>query len=145
MNEQDGLCHYCGIEMTMTRQRHNTCTREHVIPRAHGGGNHKENIVGACAVCNNARGDSDYLTFKLMVETYGRPHGDPFGDRYRVTSPERRQKREAEKALTANCPASRKDTLPSAKPDLKTIFSGTLGDKCGKALERLREIQDSQA
>ena len=54
-------CYWCGQQMLWTRAaRENghplSATRDHLIPRSHGGGSIPENIVTACRQCNNSRG-----------------------------------------------------------------------------------------
>lgn len=71
-HEQNGYCHYCNIRMTMQLHRHDTCTVEHIITRSNGGSHDKDNVVGACFTCNNARGDLNYEAFKQFVHVYGR-------------------------------------------------------------------------
>ena len=55
---QEGKCFHCGTEMSnmvYTVDNRSGWTREHITPRAHGGGNTK-NIVLSCAPCNKNRG-----------------------------------------------------------------------------------------
>ena len=47
----DGRCVYCNAE-TPTSLR----TVDHAIPRSHGGGNTRTNLLPACYHCNHARG-----------------------------------------------------------------------------------------
>lgn len=76
--EQNGKCHYCNIQMHMQEMRKGhpasltSCTVDHIIPQSEGGGNAKRNLVGACFLCNNARGVIPYQAFKWFVKTYGR-------------------------------------------------------------------------
>lgn len=57
-NRQGGKCYYCGISMWLAcsggppRLR---CTAEHLKARSEGGSNEPENIVAACAHCNQTR------------------------------------------------------------------------------------------
>ncbi|QYM73242.1 HNH endonuclease [Pseudochrobactrum sp. Wa41.01b-1] len=50
LREQNGRCKYCLDPLSVK-----AATRDHVIPRVAGGLNHKENIVAACAPCNQAK------------------------------------------------------------------------------------------
>jgi 5-methylcytosine-specific restriction endonuclease McrA len=50
-------CVYCGILLTRS-----TLTRDHVVPRAHGGGG-GENLVPSCGPCNRAKGCRTLLQF----------------------------------------------------------------------------------
>lgn len=53
MEACDGRCWYCGCAMTYGRADvGNSITREHKLPRARGGTNKADNIVGACRSCN---------------------------------------------------------------------------------------------
>lgn len=45
-----GRCQYCGT-------RHAPLTVDHVVPRKQGGADAWENLVCACVVCNNKKGD----------------------------------------------------------------------------------------
>jgi len=49
----------------------NMATREHVIPRAHGGENNN-NLVIACLLCNSLRGDMDATAFYNFMNKYFR-------------------------------------------------------------------------
>src|SRR5688500_6280937 len=59
-------CFFCGREMQWTnhvgkRTRYKTphaVTREHLIPRAHGGTNDIRNLAASCLKCNTERGDN---------------------------------------------------------------------------------------
>ena len=53
------LCAYCGIVLTRS-----TLTRDHVVPRARGGGG-GDNLVPACGPCNRAKGSRTLLQFLL--------------------------------------------------------------------------------
>ena len=48
------LCTYCGCSFTPTGKRQRT--RDHVVPRIHGGRNRLSNLVLACAACNHRKG-----------------------------------------------------------------------------------------
>lgn len=43
------------------RQAEFLCTADHVIPRAKGGTNRRENIVAACRGCNEVRSNAEKL------------------------------------------------------------------------------------
>ena len=55
--EQGGLCKYCKRIMVLGGRADTEATKDHVIPRADGGGRIKNNIVAACRRCNLAKGD----------------------------------------------------------------------------------------
>lgn len=63
--DQGGFCVYCFNQMSMQVGRHDTCTREHVLPRSSGGSNAFSNLVGACADCNNEKGSKPLWKFLL--------------------------------------------------------------------------------
>ena len=57
-NRQCGKCYYCGISMWLDGSGHSPrlqCTAEHLKARAEGGSDRPENIVAACAHCNQTR------------------------------------------------------------------------------------------
>ncbi len=74
---QNHRCCYCGH--TVVRYRpgtaampRNTATRDHIIPRCHGG-TYGNNIVIACVQCNNLRGDMEaYAFYNLMQKWFKR-------------------------------------------------------------------------
>src|SRR5690606_3776537 len=71
--EQQQLCFYCGVSMTLANGYSNTCTVEHLKPRSQGGTNASDNIVAACYTCNHTRGDTCWEAFKEQVSENGRP------------------------------------------------------------------------
>lgn len=70
-HQQNGLCHYCGKEMIlagypgrMSRpERKRMASKDHIIPRAHGGTHNIKNLVCACNHCNTRRGTMPYHLF----------------------------------------------------------------------------------
>lgn len=77
--QQDGRCFYCQQLMllpipTAPKPKNplppDRITREHLLPRAHGGTEHPHNIVGACARCNHQRGSDipwiEFLALKVQ-------------------------------------------------------------------------------
>lgn len=50
LRRDSGKCQYCG-------KSEGLMTVDHVIPRSHGGGETWGNLVCACSVCNNKKGD----------------------------------------------------------------------------------------
>lgn len=56
-NEQEGMCAYCGTEMTLDLGHPNTAEVEHIIPKSvlHIKGPYNE--VAACHDCNQFKGD----------------------------------------------------------------------------------------
>lgn len=52
-----GICHYCFCHTNRTPGSSRQATKEHIVPRSHGGGNSMDNYVLACSSCNNRRGN----------------------------------------------------------------------------------------
>lgn len=50
--EQDGKCHYCKRPMDRDNGSRLSVTIDHKLPRARGGADSRDNIVGACLECN---------------------------------------------------------------------------------------------
>lgn len=42
-------------------------TIDHIVPKSKGGGKTVKNLITACQVCNNAKGDTDYETFLQKI------------------------------------------------------------------------------
>lgn len=63
--QQLGFCAYCFNRMAKAIGRRNTVTADHIIPRAHGGTDDWENLVGACSICNNKKRRTPLLVFML--------------------------------------------------------------------------------
>jgi hypothetical protein len=63
-------CHYCGEQTNSIPNSKQQATKEHVVPRAFGGGNTMENYVLACSECNNERGTT---LFYCQCEYYCSP------------------------------------------------------------------------
>ncbi|WP_210247685.1 HNH endonuclease [Salinarimonas soli] len=63
-----GRCVYCGVAVVRRgpglHRTPNLATLDHVIPRSQGGPTRAENLVLACAACNNARGVEDAESFR---------------------------------------------------------------------------------
>lgn len=64
-NAQAGLCVYCGRNMAIEYGKGVSVTRDHVVPRARGGEDHPDNIVGACYDCNQQKGQKSLVIFLL--------------------------------------------------------------------------------
>ena len=64
--KRDGhQCQYCG-------SRHGTMTVDHIVPRTLGGGETWENLVCACARCNNVKGNRSFEQAEMNL--IRRPH-----------------------------------------------------------------------
>lgn len=61
--KQKGLCHYCHRSMVLGDGGDAQATRDHVVPRAHGG-KQSGNLVAACRRCNEAKGAMTAQDFK---------------------------------------------------------------------------------
>lgn len=70
--EFNGECHYCQVVTVLPiegepgNRKSNTATVDHVVARAHGGTDSKDNLVLACLDCNNRRGIMPYEEFKAI-------------------------------------------------------------------------------
>ncbi|CCF19105.1 protein of unknown function [Pseudorhizobium banfieldiae] len=70
LRKQDGRCKYCLVRLT-----YKNVTRDHVIARATGGLDHRNNIVAACERCNKAKGMMSVKLFMRLI-TFPRPGED---------------------------------------------------------------------
>lgn len=61
--KQQGRCHYCQCPMTLGSGGRMQATRDHIVPRAHGG-KQRRNLVAACRGCNEAKGSMTKHTFE---------------------------------------------------------------------------------
>lgn len=61
--KQNGVCYLCGHAMTMKKDRHNTCTVDHVVPKSRGG----REVKGACNYCNNRKGDKSAQEYMALI------------------------------------------------------------------------------
>lgn len=81
LRKQDGRCKYCLCKLT-----YKNVTRDHVISRAAGGSDHRDNIVAACAPCNRAKGS---MSIKLFLRLITSPQpGEPM--QFRLIGVDRR-------------------------------------------------------
>lgn len=64
---QNWKCCWCGNHMTAVRNKRNSTTTEHVIPKSKGGADHEDNFAVACVRCNNKRGDRDVEEYLQLV------------------------------------------------------------------------------
>jgi hypothetical protein len=62
LRAQNGRCKYC-----LCRLSYKTATRDHVVARAVGGSDFKENIVAACSRCNRVKAHLPVKTFVRMI------------------------------------------------------------------------------
>lgn len=64
---QNHRCCFCSDEMNHDATSHKRATREHIIPRAFGGGNSWDNTAASCSECNTLRGPMDALLFYELI------------------------------------------------------------------------------
>lgn len=65
---QFGFCAYCFNRMAKVVGKDNTVTADHIIPRAHGGTDDRDNLAGACVTCNQKKADSPLIIFLLNIQ-----------------------------------------------------------------------------
>lgn len=58
LKKDNFMCHYCRSKITM-----DDMTYDHVIPQAHGGEDHIDNLVASCKECNELKGTIPYHIF----------------------------------------------------------------------------------
>ena len=67
---EGGCCTYCGIRTRPLRRglhrAPDRATLDHVLPRSQGGRLTRDNLVLACAACNNERGIMDAEAFRAI-------------------------------------------------------------------------------
>lgn len=61
----EGCCYYCSRAMTLVPHKRNSVTRDHRVPRAHGGGGDR-NVVAACFRCNSIKGEMTEEEFRAQ-------------------------------------------------------------------------------
>lgn len=73
---QGHLCFYCGHRMF--RHQHidgeptpaDAITKDHITPRVYGGATTTDNLVAACRLCNNLRGEMDAEAFANLLKKW---------------------------------------------------------------------------
>jgi 5-methylcytosine-specific restriction endonuclease McrA len=55
---QNWRCCWCGRHTSIFRNRRDSATVEHVLPKKHGGTDDWENLAMSCARCNSSRGST---------------------------------------------------------------------------------------
>ena len=73
-NEQSGHCAYCACEMTLTLNKSNTATIDHIIPKAQGGLSNEFNEVASCSDCNNWKSDKPLKDVIWELQEFGVRH-----------------------------------------------------------------------
>lgn len=61
--QQEGICYLCNGKMTLTLNKDNSCTIDHVVPQFRGG----TEVKGACWKCNNMKGGLSAEEFKARM------------------------------------------------------------------------------
>ena len=61
---QNWKCCFCGCVMTEIRDKRNSVTVEHVVPKSMGGTDEIDNLVASCYSCNNNRKTDDAYMFR---------------------------------------------------------------------------------
>ncbi len=81
-HSQNYFCFYCNhrmhrhIHVLGTPTPRDAITKDHFIPRVYGGVTTAQNIVAACCLCNNLRGEMEAVAFKNLIEKWFKR--DPF-------------------------------------------------------------------
>lgn len=63
---QNGMCLYCGTALTMM-----SCELDHIVPRASGGSNRRDNLVAVCRECNKEKGRDPFPVFAARTHRNG--------------------------------------------------------------------------
>ncbi len=95
-HKQNGKCHYCGVKMILHGStavlkrpaRKKLASKDHIIPRSHGGSHNMSNLVCACAHCNAKRGNMPYHLFVWIQKNH--PQWKMVVRRWHKTEPEKR-------------------------------------------------------
>lgn len=67
--ERDGnLRHWCRQPFTTNRRSLYRVSREHIVPRSHGGPNDDENMLLAGQTCNSTRGSVSYTKWRAAID-----------------------------------------------------------------------------
>lgn len=59
LDEQGGICFYCGKRVTRSGSVRTSPNIDHVVPKSKGGLNSWDNVVASHLICNSAKGDRD--------------------------------------------------------------------------------------
>lgn len=74
-------CYYCGHTVEdkdpQSSPKHNSLTRDHIVPRCDGGTDAAANRVIACFSCDQTKASGDAVAFAEAVKKHGRP-GDAY-------------------------------------------------------------------
>lgn len=72
--QQNHRCCWCKCRVTEIRDKKNSATIEHIIPKSLGGEDHLDNYAVACYRCNNKRGISSVEEFLDRIENAQQIH-----------------------------------------------------------------------
>lgn len=75
MIQQGGRCAYCGRYMVMVKTSPRFATFDHVVPASKGGRWGDHNIVLACWLCNQYKGDRIIWRLKYTINRTGESPG----------------------------------------------------------------------
>lgn len=72
---QNHRCCYCGngmrsVPKTKTVVPRNAATKEHIVPKSYNGLGYLENLVAACRLCNELRGNMDAIAFYNLQQKW---------------------------------------------------------------------------
>lgn len=78
-------CFYCDVVF----DEKNPFSVDHIIPRASvtENGNSPLNLIKACALCNNVRGDADFFVFSEFAEKHIIPHRNDLNEMWNSIEP----------------------------------------------------------
>lgn len=65
--KQAGRCAYCHKTMTLSLGRHNTATKDHIIPKSKFRISDEFNLVAACNQCNTMKSDMPLASFMAII------------------------------------------------------------------------------
>lgn len=61
------MCYYCSRPLTLARERPDSLTVDHYVPRSAGGPDKFSNFVAACPPCNSAKGSLSAEEFQDRI------------------------------------------------------------------------------
>lgn len=68
---QNGMCLYCGATLTIK-----SCELDHIVPRASGGSNRRDNLVAVCMECNKEKDKDPFSIFAKRSQRQGVSHDE---------------------------------------------------------------------
>lgn len=65
----NGICHYCSINLPKPGNRAKTITTiDHIVPHSKGGADTADNLVICCKMCNRRKKDVEYKVYLLREQ-----------------------------------------------------------------------------